>query len=611
MTAPNSTIYDGLPLICAREEIRVLHLHDGSGDDKVVCTLEKVSLDDNPTFNALSYVWGDATITAPVTINGRILNVTRSLELALKHIRNYHTTLTSDESGSRQALWADAVCINQDDTAERAEQVQLMNGIYSKAFQVLIWLGDGTKHTDFAIDRMNGLKYGLDTGFQVKPCGHPSMDDIRVEVVLKQDICEREWWRRLWVRQEFLLADGEPVFLCGQKSVVWSLLLLSFLTVPRAWDYPQLAGKWEEVRKDIIEPSTGERYRIAGIHLASLNSLRSLVREEGRIPLSDTFGYLSRNATATDPHDYIYGFLGLLNKYDQHRIRVDYTINPMELYQSVGRLLWTQHADDMLKNMIMSLHFHGEDNGYPSWTPDFQRQSRRGWRDHRALAADRSWREEAVDVRFLDNGENLGLRGIRFDRVDVVHTVPDSFSTISALRHHLHILEDLFAKFVLGSKRAQRDYPPDELKSGETLLELLTKSPLLEGDYCIPGYTDEEVWNIIMGRLNTLPADLASPAGETRRKLVTSRLMTIFSGKLFNRTFFVTDSGYPGVGVVDISEGDVVTFIFGMKAPLILRPYVEHDRIVGCAYVSGLVDQDVLDAFYENDLLQEQVFSIC
>jgi hypothetical protein len=39
-------------------------------------------------------------------------------------------------------LWADAICINQEDTSERASQIQLMRCTYSLAKVVLAWLGD-------------------------------------------------------------------------------------------------------------------------------------------------------------------------------------------------------------------------------------------------------------------------------------------------------------------------------------------------------------------------------------------------------------------------------------------------------------------------------------
>jgi Heterokaryon incompatibility protein (HET) len=45
-----------------------------------------------------------------------------------------------------RVLWADAICINQDNLAERAEQVTFMRYI-SEGPRVLIWLGEERTHT--------------------------------------------------------------------------------------------------------------------------------------------------------------------------------------------------------------------------------------------------------------------------------------------------------------------------------------------------------------------------------------------------------------------------------------------------------------------------------
>jgi len=39
------------------------------------------------------------------------------------------------------ALWVDALCINQENDAEKTVQVMKMNQIYQKAYSVCIWLG--------------------------------------------------------------------------------------------------------------------------------------------------------------------------------------------------------------------------------------------------------------------------------------------------------------------------------------------------------------------------------------------------------------------------------------------------------------------------------------
>jgi hypothetical protein len=46
-------------------------------------------------------------------------------------------------------IWADGLCIQQSDTAERNQQVDRMGDIYERATRVVVWLGNGDPKIDF------------------------------------------------------------------------------------------------------------------------------------------------------------------------------------------------------------------------------------------------------------------------------------------------------------------------------------------------------------------------------------------------------------------------------------------------------------------------------
>lgn len=69
------------------------------------------------------------TICHPIELNGCQVDVTVSLEDALPHFR----CATED-----LCLWADAVCLNQDDGDERSSQVGLIRDIYARAKYVMV-----------------------------------------------------------------------------------------------------------------------------------------------------------------------------------------------------------------------------------------------------------------------------------------------------------------------------------------------------------------------------------------------------------------------------------------------------------------------------------------
>jgi hypothetical protein len=81
------------------------------------CELEYSSLDHNPIYEALSYTWGDASIKLSILCGNNPFPVTSNLHEALLRLRS--------EKEARK-VWIDAICINQDDIAERNAQVALM-----------------------------------------------------------------------------------------------------------------------------------------------------------------------------------------------------------------------------------------------------------------------------------------------------------------------------------------------------------------------------------------------------------------------------------------------------------------------------------------------------
>jgi hypothetical protein len=113
-------------------ESRLVHLAPAKHDEAISCTLEQFDVSHPPSYEALSYVWGDPNITVPINVNDHPLPVTTNLEIALRYLR------LGDEP---RILWIDAIVINQRDLKERATQVALMADIYGKAASVRVWLG--------------------------------------------------------------------------------------------------------------------------------------------------------------------------------------------------------------------------------------------------------------------------------------------------------------------------------------------------------------------------------------------------------------------------------------------------------------------------------------
>lgn len=115
------------PLNSAGKEIRLLKIASALDYEPLNCSLEPVSLND-ACYTALSYYWGDANDRVDITVNGQTISITRNLESALRHMRNVDRDTV---------VWADAICINQQDNAEKDVQVGAMDDIYSKGMRNL------------------------------------------------------------------------------------------------------------------------------------------------------------------------------------------------------------------------------------------------------------------------------------------------------------------------------------------------------------------------------------------------------------------------------------------------------------------------------------------
>jgi hypothetical protein len=88
------------PLIDAKV-IRLIELDPGAWNDPVSIRLFIAELQHAPEYDAISYVWGDPSETAPIHCNGRKLNVTLNLNAVFKRIRLTYRP---------RIVWADAVC---------------------------------------------------------------------------------------------------------------------------------------------------------------------------------------------------------------------------------------------------------------------------------------------------------------------------------------------------------------------------------------------------------------------------------------------------------------------------------------------------------------------
>jgi hypothetical protein len=213
---PSVSIYQYIP-IHASQEIRVLQLEPATSFAKPIVThlfLRKIDEVDYPqhplpTYHGVSYCWGAVQDVVWMMCDGQRLKITKNVDVMLRHLRKEHLP---------RNLWVDAICINQANDAEKAEQVGRMDRIYECADKVHIWLGTAAPK-----DEIQSI-FAVLRNWALRPRHLPPIDLNGVPPPLLAAIdafLARPWFARRWILQEVKLAHTVTVH-CGQHRISWA-----------------------------------------------------------------------------------------------------------------------------------------------------------------------------------------------------------------------------------------------------------------------------------------------------------------------------------------------------------------------------------------------------
>ena len=578
----------------AKNEIRIL-----SGfsivDDEVACKIFTVSLDDRPFYNALSYVWGDPTQTAPLCVGDSVLQVTTNLSQALLNIiRIFGTELT---------LWVDALCINQSDSAEKSSQVGLMGEIYSRAKNVLAWLGTSADHSDKAFQALKWLsefnsEHKLaDTEKQKFVLAEPGSslrkliesvdcgDDAGHQISLKplETLFDRIWWQRLWTFQELALAK-QLALICGLDVIAWghitrartTLHYLAFLT-PSHHHRSTISRFMNEMWYSVeiwYEVSTDKS---ASKYLSLLN----LLEVSGM-----------RGRKATNPRDHIYGLLGIANDAIAERVEIDYQKNPMTLYTEIAGALIGTYGLDILSYCQPSISLETPSKSdvssdeWPSWVPLWHKGAPKPFHKSTSLSPLRPGFSASKNISVtvqprVYNQSSLICTGVLLDEIKATQNLPIKadaprqwFDKLSALISNSEVYPSPDEKSqavwrtpcadqVVGqsTKTLRRARYEDQI-GVEKMLEKKAFSLLSSGTITKAEESYHDSW---------ISVNLPTP-----------------------RDVFVTKQGYLGFGYVGIKPGDVVCILATASVPHVLRRTGDLNyKFLGEAYVHGVMDGEV------------------
>ena len=555
----------------------------------IFCHLEHVSLDEKPTFAALSYVFGAAQPPSFLGVNGQMLQITRNLEVALRHLQN------SLNSGH---VWIDAVCINQRDAEEKSVQIPRMCSLYDHANVVIAWLGPSVDKSDLAMQWISDigqevLSYGtlpeiLNGCHDEKVCQLETRlasrtraaDKIPISALIK--LFGRDFWRRVWIMQEVALAKI-LIFTCGRICVNWQLFFAGYWLLQR-FGYAsrhESDVKWRRL-KEAVDQSN---YFVNGSH-----TNKGIFRgPNAKPPLLQLLQVCRKHTCASNPRDMVFALSAMATDWEELSICVDYSKGYEEVFMEVARAL--------IKSGGLNVLFQAQDSGsknaavLPSWVPDWTRPMSMtpitsGFSDDFAFSASGTSSASNCFDRNGDQSRMIVLDGMKVGEITSIGEIWDSEQMLNypkAIHRWFDELEDLARLHATNSNISEENIwqIPIAFRKPETL-EWRQRGQVLQDSY-----------QILRGRLP--PPEDVTNTNHWYQDHVTPYSYAMYRTANHRRAF-TTDQGQLGLGPGHMQSGDLVCIILGSQVPLVLRRSVTGAyTLVGDAYLHGVMHGEYME----------------
>ncbi|KAF2131218.1 hypothetical protein P153DRAFT_395600 [Dothidotthia symphoricarpi CBS 119687] len=606
------SIYTPLP---PGQHIRLATILRGRWSDPLNIKLTPTKLN-VATFFALSYCWGTTLNPTTITINGQSHNVTQNLTTALRRVRRSDMDVVG---------WIDAICIDQTCIPERNAQVSLMRQIYQRAASVVIYIGEETEDTTVAIKvimilhEIIGLKQKTAKDRLLRQTGLSSMptfasrmpttwDEMCLETLIRSlpvgdspdwlafgSFYNRPWFGRIWVLQEMVAAQDEPVVVCGERVFPWSTIG----AVAHYYQYEAgLVGRVVRNEEEIDLSYCALRMYLSRIDYHQ-NQKSSLL---GLLKATESF-------SATDPRDKVFALLGLVGDSNgKSSFYADYAKDVVEVYRNVTRhILYNDSSLDILSCVGEISKQDPKYKNLPSWAPD--------------------WSQEVFSTRLVKELGNMS-------KVARLHYSVSGVSTVKLLPHSDRNVIGILGSYVDEIIAIADRFPIWDDVSEEHPAHTSFRQPTDQWDnlaykldpYPGGGRTLDAFWRTLVANVDRhgMPVrddvfyDFANfcydlPGSPTRidqvlksyfdRALIGANSIEALPGDKvafiyllrrasFGRRFFTTKKGYMGIGPADGRVGDKVYIFSGGKVPFILRKHTGCEKSTNDGLAGGKVTQN-------------------
>jgi hypothetical protein len=591
------------PVLSHDDSIRMLVLTRSNDNSTIKARLSCARLRDRPTYSALSYVWGESSADDPeLVVNGQPYKVTRSLHAAIGY-------LASSEKDSK--LWIDQISINQEDDAERIQQVRLMSSIFSQARVVIGWLGLPVRSDQLAFNLFRVL--GSSTCDFVSgsdPVGSSDDESAIAQAIreLTEDgliermaylfhpnsavgraaatLCRRPWFRRLWIVQEAALAQVLELR-CGTLSI----------------SSRQFFAGVEALCSTVSDPP------MEALHSQYHNALRlgQLIAKVKSLE-EQSFPYLAHRLSiwdCTEEQDRLNALYGIAFRYDgvtpwfqpSYEKRVPdlykrFAINHITVTRRLDILHFAGCADSDRLNFrtvdgLIGVTVSESRDRTPSWTPDWRVRLRPlalrafyGERYHCPSTSVSTTPYFAID----DFHGRLRVRARQIDRIrycglPYCESVCRSFGK-NAYQIFCHWYT--LACAIVGTT--------DIADKFASTLTMDCRIDGIERDYLKISVHELSTLFSHWTARNLTPVDEILQDDSTVGLEESTRFGNLAEELCRNRIFFVTEAGRLGLGNIGVRPGGLVYLIQGLGAPSIVDVESSESIFRGTCYVNGLMD---------------------
>jgi len=539
--------------------IRILTILPGETDNPLVFCLKNAEVGGSQHYHALSYVWGPADDIHYIYCRRGYLNVTKNLFTALQNYR--HVELAT-------SLWVDAICINQEDLEERAQQILLMRRIYSECCCVYVWLGveqpsDKQAFTFMQnlVDRYwNRVSDNQGDSKMIQELSKDALKSMNDDVLgALTRLLDREWFSRAWTFQEVA---------CASKAVIsWGPLEVP---VPDIARFGTLVAK---LGLSGLMLSHAARLNI-GL-LCQLLVIRDQLDKRSIETTLLRLAFRARNRQATDPRDKLYSLSGIATDKSPLPYPPSYRIGAEQLFKDFAAHTIRQNRS---LEILVSCHFSSNARG-PSWVPDWSVHEESAIEINRGLmpfcaSGTNSWDDAttvdhntltvpAILVDHIKKVSQNFLPGVPF-----VQNLIKTSTDITLTSQYYASKNDQYQAWwrtLVGSRRGNNErVRPEFEQQVRAYLDVKTglRRETPESDHGTPMYYEVEFRITSMASM---------------------------------RRFCLTEMGILGWVPQAAEVGDVVGVVAACDVPIMLRPAGESYLVIGPCYIHGIMDGEALD----------------